>query len=82
MVHAILCYVGTSEREDCVIMRGIPLWHEEQLHLAEWQALSQLEFLFNLTLSVDAKNMALEKLKTYKGSAEMTSEAFEGLRTP
>lgn len=82
MVHAILSYVGTSEREDCVIMRGIPLWHEEQLHLAEWQALSQLEFLFNLTLSVDAKNMALEKLKTYKGSAEMTSEPFESLRNP
>ena len=43
-----------------------PLWHEEQLHLAEWQALQQLEYLFNLTLSVDAKNMALEKLKRYR----------------
>ena len=65
MVHAILCCVGTSLREGCICLRGIPLWHDDQLHLAEWQALQQLDFLFNLTLSVDAKNMALEKLKEY-----------------
>ena len=42
------------------------MWHEEQLHLAEWQALQQLEYLFNLTLSVDAKNLAIEQLKAQK----------------
>ena len=41
---------------------GVPsLWHAEQLHLAEWQAMRQLEWLFNLSLSVDAKITALEK---------------------
>jgi hypothetical protein len=42
------------------LFAGVPsLWHPEQLHLAEWQALQQLEFIFNVTLSVDGKNMAL-----------------------
>ena len=47
----------------------MPIWHDEQLHLAEWQALQQLEYLFNLTLSVDAKNLAIEKLKAQKKTA-------------
>ena len=34
---------------------GCPLWHDDQLHLPEWQALQQLEYLFSLTLTVDAK---------------------------
>ena len=34
---------------------GCPLWHDDQLHLPEWQALQQIEYLFNLTLTVDAK---------------------------
>ena len=52
MIHDILLFAN-----------GIPMWHDEQLHLAEWQALQQLEYLFNLTLSVDAKNLAIEKTK-------------------
>ena len=82
MVQAILGYVGTSLRDDCVCLRGIPPWHMEQLHVAEWQALQQLEFLFNLTLSVDAKNMALEKLKVHKGSTLTDAEAFETMKNP
>ena len=82
VVHAILCYAGASRRNDGVCLRGIPLWHADQLHLAEWQALQQLEFLFNVTLSVDAKNMALEKLKTHKGTAQINAEPFETLKNP
>jgi len=77
MVHAILCYVGASSLEcgeDALYLVGVPLWHEEQLHLAEWQALGSFEFLFNLTLSVDAKNMALEKLKAHKGATSADAE--------
>ena len=48
-------------------LSGIPsFWHPDQLHLAEWQAMQQLEFIFNVTLSVDAKNMALAKLASIK----------------
>ena len=61
MVHDILLFASGAESPNNV--RGTPMWHEEQLHLAEWQALQQLEYLFNLTLSVDAKNLAIEKLK-------------------
>jgi hypothetical protein len=83
VVHAILGFVGTSFREcdedhldkDRLYLVGIPLWHEDQLHLAEWQALQQLEFLFNLTLAVDAKNTALEKLKAHKGSTSADADA-------
>ena len=47
-------------------------------NLAEWQALQQLEFIFNATLNVDGKNMALAKLAKHKGfsgiDAEMSME--------
>ena len=82
MVHAILCFVGTSFREDHEDLVGILIWHEDQLHLAEWQALQQLEFLVNLILSVDAKNMALDKLKAHKGITSLGAEAFETLKNP
>ena len=55
--------------------RGIALWHEEQLHMAEWQALQQTEYLFNLTLAVDAKNLAIEKLKAHKKAASTVDAA-------
>ncbi|MDP6717376.1 MAG: hypothetical protein QGF59_01920, partial [Pirellulaceae bacterium] len=58
----------------------MPIWHDEQLHLAEWQALQQLEYLFNLTLSVDAKNLAIEKLKAQKKTAA-DAEPFDATRT-
>ena len=48
IIHRILSFLGC------------PLWHDDQLHLSEWQALQQIEYLFNLTLTVDAKNIALE----------------------
>ena len=44
----------------------VPLpWHAEQPHLAEWQAFSAREILFNLDQSVDAKNMAQEQAKKH-----------------
>ena len=49
-------------------------WHPDQLHLAEWQALQQLEFIFNVTLSVDGKNMALAKLAKHKGLSHIDAE--------
>lgn len=84
IVHAIRCHVGTSLRlpSESVLLRGIPLWQAHQLHLAEWQALQQLEFLFNLSLSVDAKKRALGKLKVHKGSTLTHAEAFETLKNP
>ena len=56
---------------------GCPLWHDDQLHLAEWQALQQIEYLFNLALTVDAKNIALEKLKAHKKGTLVNAEAAD-----
>ena len=54
---------------------GVPsAWHAEQLHLAEWQAMRQLEWLFNLSLSVDAKSTALEKVAKHKKSSSYEAE--------
>ena len=65
-------------------LTGIPsLWHPDQLHLAEWQAMQQLEFIFNVTLSVDAKNMALAKLAKHKGLSLIDAEmSLEPARDP
>ena len=51
------CNYGYAERIIHVILSflGCPLWHDDQLHVSEWQALQQIEYLFNLTLTVDAK---------------------------
>ena len=65
VVHSIL---------GCV---GAPLWHDDQLHVAEWQALQQFDFLVNLTSSVDGKSVALDKLKIHKESAAARAEAVE-----
>ena len=71
------CNYGYAERivHQILSFLGCPLWHEDQLHLAEWQALQQIEYLFNLTLSVDAKNIALEKLKAHKRGTNVHAEA-------
>ena len=50
------------------------------MHLAEWQALQQLEYLFNLTLAVDAKNLAIEKLKAHKKNA-LSAEPFDAVNS-
>jgi hypothetical protein len=65
-------------------LTGIPsLWHPDQLHIAEWQAMQQLEFIFNVTLSVDAKNMALAKLAKHKGLSLINAEmSLEPARDP
>ena len=47
------------------------------MHLAEWQALQQLDYLFNLTLAVDAKSMAIETLKMHKKGASAQAEAWD-----
>ena len=56
---------------------GCPLWHDDQLHLSEWQALQQIEYLFNLTLTVDAKRIAPEKLKAHKKQGNVDAEAAD-----
>ena len=73
------CNYGYAERivHQILSFLGCPLWHEDQLHLAEWQALQQIEYLFNLTLSVDAKNIALEKLKAHKRGTNVHAEATD-----
>ena len=73
------CIYGYPERIISGILDfhgpGMNIWHKEQLALAEFQALQQLEFLFNLTLNTDAKNLALEKLKAHKKSSAADGEA-------
>ena len=73
------CNYGYAERITHRILSflGCPLWHDDQLHLAEWQALQQIEYLFNLTLTVDAKNIALEKLKAHKKGTSVHAEATD-----
>ena len=46
---------------------AIPLpWHPEQPHLAEWQAFSTREILFNIDQSVEARNMAQKQAAKHK----------------
>ena len=48
---------------------GVPLpWHPDQPHLAEWQAYSAREVLFNLDMSVDARNLAKKQAAKHKSS--------------
>ena len=73
------CNYGYADRiiHRILSFLGCPLWHDDQLHLSEWQALQQLEYLFNLTLTVDAKNIALEKLKAHKKGSSVHAEAAD-----
>ena len=73
------CNYGYADRiiHRILSFLGCPLWHDDQLHLSEWQALQQLEYLFNLTLTVDAKNIALEKLKAHKKGSSVHAEATD-----
>ena len=48
---------------------GVPLpWHADQPHMAEWQACSAREILFNLDKSVDARNVAQKQAAKHKSS--------------
>ena len=78
MVHQILQLLGGASSPGD--LRVMPIWHDEQLHLAEWQALQQLDYLFNLTLAVDAKNLAIEKMKAHKKKAP-SAEPFDYVHT-
>ena len=73
------CNYGYADRiiHRILSFLGCPLWHDDQLHLSEWQALQQLEYLFNLTLTVDAKNIALEKLKAHKKRSSVHAETTD-----
>ena len=50
------------------------------MHLVEWPALQQLGYLVNSTLSVDAKNLAIEKLQAQKKIAA-DAKPFDATRT-
>ena len=41
-------------------------WHPDQPHLAEWQAFSTREILFNIDQSVEARNMAQKQAAKHK----------------
>ena len=43
----------------------------------DWQAMKQLEWLFNLSLSVDAKSTALEKAAKHKKSSSFEAEPHD-----
>ena len=47
----------------------VPLpWHPDQPHLAEWQAHSAREVLFNLDMAVDARNLAKKQAAKHKST--------------
>ena len=73
------CTFGYPERPISAILdflsTDLHLWHPEQLSLAEFQAMQQLEFIFNATLNTDAKNLAIDKLKSHRKSASAEGEA-------
>ena len=59
---------------------AIPLpWHTEQLHLAEWQAFSTREILFNMDQSVEARNMAQKQAAKHKSMITKDSVDDEDL---
>ena len=59
---------------------AIPLpWHTEQLHLAEWQAFSTREVLFNMDQSVEARNMAQKQAAKHKSMITKDSDDDEDL---
>ena len=69
--HTATC----SERVAALLMDDldIPLpWHPEQPHLAEWQAWSAREIIFNLESSVEAKNIAQTHAK--KRSSQLVQD--------
>ena len=78
------CNFGYPERmvHDILELLSVPSWHDEQLHLAEWQALQQAEYLVNLGFAVDAKNLAIEMLKAQKkkGAGAEPFEPTKSLR--
>ena len=52
----------------------LPLpWHPDQPHLSEWQAYSAREIIFNLSMSVDARNLAQKQAA--KRKSQMMTEA-------
>ena len=53
------CNYGYAERiiHRILSFLGCRLWHNDQLHVSEWQALQHIEYLFNLTLTVDTKTL-------------------------
>ena len=59
-----------------VHVTGKPLWHDGQLHLAKWRGLQQIDYLFHLTLAVDAHCMAIETLTRHKHATSTQSEAM------
>ena len=58
---------------------AIPLpWHPDQPHLAEWQACSTREILFNLDQSVEARNMAKQQAAKHKSMLTNDGDDDEG----
>ncbi len=52
-------------------------WHPDQPHLAEWQAFSTREILFNLDQSVEARNMAQKQAAKHKSLLTKDGEEDE-----
>ena len=58
---------------------AVPLpWHPDQPHLAEWQAFSTREILFNLDQSVEARNMAQKQAAKHKSMLAKDGDDDEG----
>ena len=54
-------------------------WHPDQPHLAEWQAFSTREILFNIDQSVEARNMAQKQAAKHKSMVTKDGDDDEGL---
>jgi hypothetical protein len=70
--QAVRQAMGRGTCLECVMQKlmeflSIPLpWHPDQPHLAEWQAFSAREILFNLDQAVEARNMAQKQVAKHK----------------
>jgi len=75
-------YGNCLERVMTTLMEylAIPLpWHADQPHLAEWQAFSTREILFNIDQSVEARNMAQKQAAKHKSMVTKDGDDDEGL---
>ena len=75
-----LCNYGYPKRMIHQILLPLvmkSLWHDDQLHSAEWQVLQQIEYLLNLTLTIDSKNIVQERLNAHKKATSVDAEVAD-----
>ena len=80
VLHTMKC--GTCLQrvmKTLMVYLAVPLpWHLDPPHLAEWQAFSTREILFNLDQSVEARNMAQKQAAKHKSMLTKDGDDDEG----